>query len=52
MKIWKYGISVNDGGCGPIFVWTKHIFYVCFWTKWIAPRFYIVLGKGHLEFNP
>ena len=52
MKI--FDINHNEGGRGliysirfdPLFV------YVCFWTKWIAPRVVIDPGKIDISFDP
>ncbi len=46
------GIGINEGGRGPIFVWNwkNHSIYLCFWTKWIAPRISFLPLK--VSFNP
>lgn len=40
----RSGIYINDGGRGFIFVfrWSIPFVYICFWTKWIAPRCYVI----------
>lgn len=52
VKIWKHGISINEGGRGFIFVWTNLIFYVAFWTKWVCPRFWIAARKIRVDWKP
>jgi len=45
-------IRFNEGGRGLIVVLEKESLYLCFWTRWIAPRLYIVFPKIKVSFDP